>query len=90
MPPICTTRTTSPYLSPKNCITSLRVFTSAWGTSVPLTPAFSRMRSLTSFSMSATCCAVSGALLKSKVSFSGVTLEPFCEASLLATSWSAQ
>ena len=29
----------SPYLSPKNCITSLRDFTSAYGTSVQLTPA---------------------------------------------------
>ena len=80
----------SPYLSPKNCITSLRVFTSACGTSVHETPAFSRMRSLTSFSMSATCAGVSGALLKSNVNLSGPTNEPFCDASLLATSCNAQ
>jgi hypothetical protein len=48
------------------------------------------MRSLTSFSMSASCAAVSAALLKSKVSLSGVTLEPFCVASWLTTSCNAQ
>ena len=35
--------------------------------------------------MSESCDAVRAALLKSKVSFSGVTLEPFCDASWLAT-----
>ena len=46
-----------PCLSPKYCITSLRRFRRRHRT-LPskLTPAFSRMRSLTSFSMSATCC----------------------------------
>ena len=58
-PPICTTRTVSPYLSPKNCMTSARDFTSAYGTSVQVTAAFSTMRSLTSRSMSRTCAAVS-------------------------------
>ena len=48
------------------------------------------MRSLTSFSTSATCCGVSGALLKSKVNLSGPTNEPFCEASWLTTSCNAQ
>src|SRR5215469_2718163 len=71
-------------------MTSLRAFTSAYGTSVQETPAFSRMRSFTSFSISATCCGVSGALLKSNVNLSGPTNDPFCDASLLATSCSAQ
>ena len=41
------------------------------------------MRSLTSRSMSRTCAGVSAALLKSKVSLSGPTKEPFCVASWL-------
>jgi len=54
---------------------------SAEGTSIQLTAGVSRMRSLTSFSMSAICCGVSGPLLKSKVNLSGPTKEPFCVAS---------
>jgi hypothetical protein len=46
-------------------------------TSVQLTGAFSRMRSLTSRSTSSTCCGVSGALLKSNVSLSGPHIRPF-------------
>ena len=73
LPPICTTRTQSPYFSPKNCMMSLRSLMSLYLTSVQVTGAFSRMRSLTSRSTSATCCGVSGALLKSNVSLSGPT-----------------
>ena len=89
-PPICTTRTVSPYLSPKNWRMSPRLVTSPCGVSVQLTPQFSTMRWLTSCSMSATWRGVSAWLLKSKVNLSGPTYEPFCEASGPATSCNAQ
>ena len=72
-PPICRTRTVSPYFSPKNWMMSVRFLTSAYGISVHETAAFSAILSLTSFSTSRACCFVRGALEKSNVSLSGPT-----------------
>ena len=89
-PPIWTTRTMSPYLSPKNCITSLRFFTSACGNFRPRDAGVFEDAFVDELLDVGDLRGVSGALLKSNVNLSGPTNEPFCEASLLATSCNAQ
>lgn len=89
-PPIWTTRTVSPYLSPKNWVMSLRFLTFVWGTSFAETVLFWLMAVLTLFSSAWICSGVSAADEKSNLSLSGATSEPCCVASSETIWWSAQ
>ena len=77
LPPICTTRTMSPYLSPKNCMMSLRAFDFRIGQLRSRTRrAFSTIRSFTSRSMSRTCAGVSGGAVEIESELVGTDKRP--------------
>ena len=80
-PPIWTTLTRSPYLSPKNWVMSVRFLTSVCGTSLEETEPFSEMALFTFSSTASSCSGVSAADEKSKRRRLGVTSEPCCAVS---------
>ena len=89
-PPIWTTLTRSPYLSPKNWVMSERSLTSLWGTSFDETMPLSVMAVFTFSSTASSCSGVRAADEKSKRRRLGVTSEPCWAASSETISWSAQ
>lgn len=89
-PPIWTTLTRSPYLSPKNWVMSARSLTSVCGTSIQETVPFSEIAEFTFSSTASICSGVSAADEKSKRRRSGATIEPCWAASSETISWSAQ